>query len=289
MTSLVTRPSHPGRRRPASPWATPGRYVALVVALLVTLGPIVWPVLTSFKSVSEPVFGADATLLPRSFSLEAYRSLFEDVPIRRYVVNSLFYCALAVLSQVVLATTCGYMLSRKHWRGRWVTNLLVTCTLIFPFEAIMLSLYTEIRTLGLLDSVVGVWLPGMISAFNILVMRASFVGVPVALEESALLDGAGEFRRFWSIFLPSARGAVTIVALTSAIGAWDDFLWPLMVLRSDDNFTLPVGLATLNSSFGFDVRVVLAGAVVALVPVVLLFFALQRFFFRGVEAGGIKQ
>ncbi|WP_265443285.1 carbohydrate ABC transporter permease [Flexivirga meconopsidis] len=289
MSALSTdRTTVPKRKTPRRESAGPLRYALLCLVLVVSLAPIIWPVMTSFKAVTEQVFGPSATLIPRAFSLDSYRTLFAQVPIWQYVRNSLFYCALAVISQVVLASTCGYMLSRKHWRGRWLTNLLITITLIFPFEAIMLSLYTQVRAMGLLDSVIGVWLPGMISAFNILVMRASFVSVPTALEESALMDGAGEFRRFWSIYLPSAKGALTIVALTAAVGAWDDFLWPLIVLRSDTNFTLPVGLATLQSSFGFDVKVVLAGAVVALVPVVALFFALQRFFFRGVESGGVK-
>lgn len=288
------RPARAARkrlRRPSGPanFAGPGRYLALLIALVITLGPIAWPVLTSFKSLSEQVFGSDASFVPHHFSLAAYRTLFHQIAIWQYVKNSLLYCVLAVASQVVLASTCGYMLSRQRWRGRWVTSLLIMCTLIFPFESIMLSLYTEVRAMHLLDSIVGVWLPGMITAFNILVMRAAFVGVPTALEEAALLDGAGEFRRFWSIFLPSARGALTVVALTSAIGAWDDFLWPLIVLRSDQNFTLPLGLASLQSSFGYDERVVLAGAVVALVPVVCLFVALQRYFFRGVEEGGVKQ
>lgn len=263
-------------------------YLLLCLVLLLMLAPLVWPLLLSFKSQAENLFGTQASLLPQNWSVEAYRTLFRDIPVLGYVGNSLFLAGLTISSQIVFATMGGYMLSRKNWRGRKLVWLLVLSAMIFPFESIMLSLYTEIKALGLLDSIVGVWLPGIVGVFNVMVMRAAFSAVPSEIEDAAFIDGAGEFRRFFSIFLPSAKGPLVIIVLTSFIGAWDDFLWPLIVLRSNENFTLTLGLASLQSSFGFDARVVLAGAVVALLPVVVIFLICQRFFFKGVEQGGIK-
>jgi ABC-type sugar transport system, permease component len=264
-------------------------YVVLVVVAIAMLAPLIWPMLASFKGPQENVFGANATILPRHWSLTAYRTLFSSIPVIGYVGNSLFYAALSIVSQVALSTMAGYMLSRKNWRGRGFITLLLIASMIFPFESIMLSLYTEVQNIGLLDSIVGVWLPGIVSVFNVMIMRTAFGAVPSSIEEAALLDGAGELKRFFSVFLPAARGAIVIIVLGSFIGAWDDFLWPLMVIHSDVNFTLTLGLSTIQfSAFGSDERVVLAGAVVALIPVVVIFFACQRYFFRGFEEGGVK-
>lgn len=264
------------------------KYALLVAVLFLMLAPIVWPTLTSFKGPDEPVFGPDATVFPQEWSLNAYIKLFTEIPVLAFIANSLALAALSVVGHVVFATMTGYMLSRQRWRGRTVITAIITAALIFPFESIMLYLYTQVQALGLLDTIVGVWLPGIVGVFNVLVMRTAFSAIPDAIEEAAFMDGAGEFRRFFSIFLPGVKGALVIIVLTSFIGAWDDFLWPLMVLQSTENFTLTLGLSSLSSSFGFDFRVVLAGAVVALVPVVIIFLACQRFFFRGVEEGGVK-
>lgn len=289
-TATLVAPGRPARR-PISRHRLGSlvlRYALLSVMLVVMLSPIVWPLLTSFKGPNEQVFGADATVIPQEWSTNAYAQLFTDIPVFTYIGNSLLLAALSVIGHVIFASVTGYMLSRRNWRGRTVITAVITAALIFPFESIMLSLYTEVQALGLLDTIAGVWLPGIVGVFNVLIMRTAFSAIPDSVEEAAFIDGAGEFRRFFSIFIPGARGALVIIVLTSFIGAWDDFLWPLMVLQSNENFTLTLGLASLSSSFGFDFRVVLAGSVVALIPVVVIFLACQRFFFKGVEEGGVK-
>jgi multiple sugar transport system permease protein len=145
------------------------------------------------------------------------------------------------------------------------------------------------QELGLLDTLVGAWLPGAVSAMNVLIMRASFTAVPDEIEDAAFLDGASEWQRFTALFLPSSIGAMLVVVVNSFITAWDDFLWPLLVLRSESSFTVSLGLARLSaSSFGFDPRVVMAGSIIAVVPVLVVFIVLQRWFHRGVAAGGVK-
>ncbi|MDD0858502.1 carbohydrate ABC transporter permease [Arthrobacter alpinus] len=147
--------------------------------------------------------------------------------------------------------------------------------MIFPFESIMVSMFAQVRGMGLTDTLAGVWIPGIVGVLNVLLMRAAFLAVPNEIEDAALMDGAGEFRRFWQIFLPATRGVLTVVVITTFIGVWDDFLWPLIVLRSDENLTLMLGLSQLQGNFGLDYRVILAGAVVAFVPVAILFFIAQ--------------
>lgn len=269
-------------------WRLVRRYVMLVVVAFLLLGPLVFPLLGAFKGPGEAVYGQGATLFPQNWSLDAFRTLFETTNIVRYISNSLVVASLNIASHLLLATIAGYMLSRKGWRGHILLTIVVTSAMIFPFESIMLSLYTQVKGLGFYDTLVGAWMPTMLGPFHVLLMRAAFLGVPDELEDASCIDGAGEFRRFWSVFLPQVKGALTVVGLTSFIFAWQDYLWPLLVLQSDENSTMMLGIARLQSSFGTDYRVVLAGAIAALLPIIILFFFTQRHFFRGIEEGGLK-
>lgn len=264
------------------------RYVYLVIMLVILLAPLVLPLLSAFKSPNEELFGASATLLPKQWSLQAFQELISSTNVVHSIGNSLIICALAVSSHVILATLTGYMLSRRGWRGRGIATALVLVTMMFPFEAIMLSLYALVANLNLLDNLMGVWIAGLLGPFQVLLMRTAFMGVPEEIEDAALIDGANEWQRFRIIFLPQVRGSITIVALTSFISAWQDYLWPLLILNSSDKHTMMLSIAALTSSFGTDYRVVLAGAVTAMLPVIVVFFFSQKYFFRGIEDGGLK-
>jgi putative chitobiose transport system permease protein len=265
-----------------------GHYALLTAVLVLLVGPLVIPLLASFKSSGENMFGADSTVFPRHWSLHAFGQLNQQIPLAHYMLNSAVVATMSIASNLVAACAAGYMLSRSNWRGRNVVFYILTAAMMFPFESIMVSMFVETRNLGLVDTLRGAWLPGSVNVINILIMRAAFLAVPKEIEDAALIDGAGEWTRFRRIFLPSSKGALTVVTLTTFIAAWDDFLWPLLVLRSDHNYTLMIGLLGLEGQFGFDYRVVLAGALAALLPVAILFFATQRYFFRGVEEGGVK-
>lgn len=264
------------------------RYVVLVLVAILLLGPLVFPLLGAFKGPGEAVYGQGATLFPRDWSLNAFQTLFETTNIVGYVGNSLFIAVLNIASHLVLATLAGYMLSRQGWNGRLLVTLVVTSAMIFPFESIMLSLYSQVRGMGLHDTLIGAWLPSLLGPFHVLLMRAAFMGIPDEVEDAAYIDGAGELRRFWSIFLPQVKGALVVVGLTSFIFAWQDYLWPLLIIQSDEKSTMMLGIARLTSSFGTDYRVVLAGAITALLPIIILFFFTQKYFFRGIEEGGLK-
>ena len=264
------------------------RYVLLVLVLLLLLGPLVLPLMAAFKSSREPIFGQSASLLPEQWSLDAFRTMFAQTNMLRYILNSLVVCALSVGSALVLATVGGYMLSRKGWRGRTLVFLVVLSALIFPFESIMVSLYAQVQAWGLYDTLVGVWIPSVLGPFHLLLMRAAFLGIAEEIEDAAFVDGATELQRFFRIFLPQVKGSLVVVGLTAFIFAWQDFLWPLLVIQSDENMTMMLGISRLQGSFGTDYRVVLAGAITAMLPVVITFFFTQRYFFRGIEEGGLK-
>ncbi|MBA2809477.1 carbohydrate ABC transporter permease [Streptomyces sp. KM273126] len=301
MTTAVPKSRRPMPRRPMPRrlmprWRDYGRprelvlrYLLLLFVLGITVGPLLWQFLASLKGTGEDVFGENASLLPHDPTLRAYREVFEQVPVATYIWNSLFVVVLSVTSQLLFSTTAGYMLSKPAWKGRRAVWVLLAASMMFPFESIMVSLFLSIRDLGLVDSLVGVWLPGFVGAINVLLMRGAFLAVPREIEDSAMIDGAGEWQRFRHLYLPSAWGAILVVVINTFIAAWDDFLWPLIVLRSEANMTLTLGLSRLqSSSFGYDQRVVMAGSVISIVPVLVLFFLTQRWFYKGVSAGAVK-
>ncbi|MEV7416777.1 carbohydrate ABC transporter permease [Streptomyces sp. NPDC089919] len=263
-----------------------GRYLTLVLMLVVMLGPIVWQFLTSLRGRRENVYQG---VLPARPTLDNYARVAESFPLLHYVGNTLTVAGLAVASNLLCAAMGGYALSRPGWKGRRVVFTVLVATLMFPFESVMISMFLTVREMGLVDTLIGVWLPGAVSVLNIMIMRAAFLAVPDELEEAAVLDGAGEWTRFTRIFLPAVKGALAVVCITSFIGAWDDFLWPLIVLTDSEHYTLQLGLKTLAGATTVnDQRLIAAGAMAALLPMMLLFFALQRYFFRGVGEGAVK-
>ncbi|WP_405436889.1 carbohydrate ABC transporter permease [Streptomyces avidinii] len=263
-----------------------GRYATLVLMLVVMLGPIVWQFLASIRGRTENVYDG---VLPSQPTLDNYVRVAESFPLLQYVGNTLTVAVLAITSNMLFAAMGGYALSRAAWKGRRVVFTVLVATLMFPFESVMISMFLTVREMGLVDTLIGVWLPGAVSVLNIMVMRAAFLAVPKEIEEAAVLDGAGEWTRFTRVFLPAAKGALAVVCITSFMGAWDDFLWPLLVLTNSDNYTLQLGLKTLAGATTVnDQRLVAAGAMAALLPMMLLFFALQRFFFKGVGEGAVK-
>lgn len=284
-----TRPRRGGADRgPRGPrWAALAwRYTALVLMLVVMLGPIVWQFMTSIRGRTENVYDG---VLPSQPTFDNYVRVAESFPLVQYVGNTLTVAVLAVTSNLLFAAMGGYALSRAGWKGRRSVFTVLVATLMFPFESVMISMFLTVREMGLVDTLIGVWLPGAISVLNIMIMRAAFLAVPREVEEAAVLDGAGEWTRFTRVFLPAAKGALAVVCITSFMGAWDDFLWPLLVLTDSDHYTLQLGLKSLAGATTVnDQRLVAAGAMAALVPMMLLFFALQRFFFKGVGEGAVK-
>ncbi|MFB6512719.1 carbohydrate ABC transporter permease [Streptomyces virginiae] len=266
--------------------ALAARYATLVLMLVVMLGPIVWQFLTSVRGRTENVYDG---VLPARPTLDNYVRVAESFPLLQYVGNTLTVAVLTIASNMLFAAMGGYALSRAGWKGRRIVFTVLVATLMFPFESVMISMFLTVREMGLVDTLIGVWLPGAVSVLNIMIMRAAFLAVPREVEEAAVLDGAGEWTRFTRVFLPAAKGALAVVCITSFMGAWDDFLWPLLVLTDSDHYTLQLGLKTLAGATTVnDQRLVAAGAMAALVPMMLLFFALQRFFFKGVGEGAVK-
>lgn len=264
------------------------RYVLLIFVLIVSIGPFLWQLSTSLKSTGEDIYTRIPQLWPSEPTLDNYTRVMDAIPVLSFIGNSLFVAALAVAGNVVFSTLAGFALARLRFRGRKIALGLFLATLILPGEATIIANFVTIRNLNLADTLLGVALPGMIAALNVLLMYNAFRQLPGEIDEAAVIDGANAFQRFWSVSLPSVRGTVAVIAIFSFIGAWDDFLWPLIVLTSPDQFTLTIGLQYLSGTFANDQRMIAAGSMIAFIPIAIVFATLQRHFFKGIEEGGVK-
>ena len=264
------------------------RYGLLVFVLFISIGPFLWQLSTSLKSTSEDIYTRIPQLWPSQPTLDNYVRVMDAIPVMQFIGNSLFVAVFAVGGNVVFSTLAGFALSRLRFRGRKIVIGLFLATLILPGEATIIANFVTIRNLGLADTLLGVALPGMVATLNVLLMYNAFRVLPDEIDQAAIIDGANALQRFWSVSLPSVKGTVAVIAIFSFIGAWDDFLWPLIVLTSPDQFTLTIGLQYLSGTFSNDQRMIAAGSMIAFIPIAIVFAVLQRHFFKGVEEGGVK-
>ncbi|MCT9091481.1 carbohydrate ABC transporter permease [Streptomyces sp. ASQP_92] len=283
-------PASGGRpRRTRSPrWRTALRYAALLAVLLIMIGPFLWQLSTSFKGTTEDIYTSPPRLLPAHPTFANYGHVADTIPVWDFVLNSVKVAVSNVATNVVGAAMAGYALARLRFRGRGAAGIVFVLALLVPMEATMLAQFATMRSLELNNTLVAVVLPGCIGAMNVLLMRNAFGTIPYEIEEAAIVDGANVWQRFTRIALPAVKGTLAVVAIFSFMGAWDDFLWPLIVLSDSDHFTLTVGLNFLHGTFSNDQRVVAAGTIIAVAPLIVMFACLQRFFFRGVGEGAVK-
>ena len=264
------------------------RYLTLIIVLLISIGPMLWELSTSLKSKAEDVFTQNIQLLPQHPTLGNYSEVQHTIPVWHFAVNSLTVAVINVTGNVIGATLAGYVLARLKFKGRKLVLGVFVSTLILPAEVTIISKYQMITSMGLGDSILGVCLPDMIAMLNVLLMRNAFLALPKEVEEAAVIDGANAVQRLRYVGLPAVKGVLSVISIFAFIGAWDDFLWPLLVLQTPDKLTLTVGLSYLDGQWSHDPRTIAAGTMIALLPILALFLALQRFFFRGVAEGAIK-
>jgi putative chitobiose transport system permease protein len=280
--------------RPASPGPqVSGRAAALQLTLLLLLAlvvllPLLWLVSTSLKGPAEDIFTSPPALLPSQPSLAAYGQLFAANPMLTYLRNSALVSALAVLANLLFCSLAAYPLARLRFRGRGLVLALVVATILIPFQVVMIPLYLLMVQLGLRNSLWALILPQAATAFGIFLLRQSFLGVPVELEEAARIDGCSPLGEWWNVMIPAARSDLITLAMFVFIGSWSDFLWPLIILDDPGLYTLPLGLQQLASSFSIDWRLVAAGSVVSILPVLLLFILLQRFILPNASGDAVK-
>jgi multiple sugar transport system permease protein len=279
-----------GRKRRPRRKNGPGFWIAMVVLTVVILAPLVYMLLTSVKSVDE-ARSVPPTVFPGEPTLRAFQVLFfgdEASPVLRWLLNSVIAATAHSLLVVVICSMAGYALARMEFPFKKTIFGLIIATLFLPAFIFMMPNFEILNRLGWLDTLWAIIVPGAAGAFGVFFMRQFFSTIPMALEESARIDGAGPWRTFRSIILPNSRPALVTLAVISFLSNWNDFIFPIYVLFSAERLTLPVGLTKLQGAYTIDYPVIMAGAALASVPVLLLYMFVQRYVIEGVASSGIK-
>lgn len=264
------------------------RYVALSLLVGLTVGPFLWLLSTSLKGAGENIYAFPPSLFPQEPTLANYVGVFESQPFFTYLLNSSLVAALSVVSNLLLASLAAYPLARMDFRGRGLVFGTLLATMMVPFQLLMIPVYELALALGLHNSTAGLVLPHACTAFGIFFMRQAFLSIPKALEEVALIEGVGRLRIWWFVMLPLVRPSLATLAVFSFIAVWGDFLWPLIITDDPAHFTLPLGVNRLASTFSMDWRLVAAGAVFSILPILAVFSFSQRFFIEGAMKGAVK-
>jgi multiple sugar transport system permease protein len=270
------------RKLPFSPW-----HLLLMPLALIFVLPLVQMVLTSFMSSAE-INQFPPRLIPTSFHLEGYRHLFSETKALRWFVNTVIVSGIAVVAHLVLCSMAGYGFARLKFAGRGLAFVLILATVMIPIQLLMIPTYLMFARIGIVDTLAAAFVPWLASAFGIFLMRQFFLGLPVELEEAALIDGCGRWRTFRSIVLPLAKPALTTLAIITLLWSWNDLLWPLVAISDDTRFTLQVGLANFQGMRRTEWSQLMAGNVLATMPLILAFLFAQKKFIATMTFTGIK-
>ena len=259
---------------------------AALVSLLV-LSPLLWMVAVSLMSTGEAA-SFPPPLLPRTPTLEHYRTLFVDYGVGRYLFNSALLATLATILALLFTLPAGYAFAKLRFRGRERTFQALVAALVIPGQIGMLPLFLLLKSIGLVNSYAGALVPWLAGIFGIFLVRQYALSVPDEMIEAGRVDGASEWQIFLRIVLPILRPVLVTLALFVFLGSWNDFIWPLIVLSDQSLYTLPVALAALSREHVQDNELMMAGSVVTTLPVLILFLALQRYYLSGLTAGSVK-
>lgn len=261
-------------------------HIVLVVGAVVMVAPFVWEISTSLKTY------ADATALPPrllpTFEWNNYASVFQSLPFAEQFFNTVAMTIARTAGQVFFCAAAGYAFASLQFPGKNVIFILFLSVLMIPSQLFLLSQYEIMQSLGLLNTVAALALPGIFSAFGTFLMRQFFMQLPQELDDAARLDGANPFQVFWRVMLPLAKNGMLALGILTAIWSWNDLLWPLVVNNDPEKMPLSAGLATLQGQFLTNYPILMAGSVLASIPMILLFVIFQKNMLEGIASSGIK-
>jgi putative chitobiose transport system permease protein len=263
-------------------------YVLLAAIALVTLFPLLWLMSTALKSPTENILQSPAQLLPQQPTFNNFIRVWRSLPFGQYLYNSTLVAMLTVGLNLLFCSLAAYPLARLSFVGRKSIFLAIISTIMIPFQIVMIPLYILTVQLGLRNTYLGIIFPSLASAFGIFLLRQAFMSVPKEIEEAARMDGSSELGLWWHIMLPAIRPALVTLAIFVFIGSWSDFLWPLIVIQDESLYTLPLGVAKLAGTFSLDWRLVAAGSIISIAPILLLFLFLQRYIVPTETGSGVK-
>ncbi|NLX08181.1 MAG: carbohydrate ABC transporter permease [Chloroflexi bacterium] len=288
--STIRHTAAPRRQHTLGQLAADGlHYLALILLALVMLIPFAWMLSTSLKP-TEYILRATPQFIPDPLTLDSYTGLLDLMPVDRMFFNSTLVAVIGTAGQILVGAMAAYAFARLHWPGRDRVFALYLITMMVPRQVTLIPLFVLIRELGWVNSYQGLILPGLFGAFGVFLLRQSFLTLPRDLEEAAFIDGANHLTIFWRIVLPLSKPALATLAVLSFMEYWNAYLWPLFVARQDAFMTLPVGLAKLQGGPRALTQwnMVMAGAVITVLPILIVYLFAQKWFIRSVTLSGIK-
>jgi len=261
--------------------------IVLIVGVVVTLFPMLWSVLLSFKT-NEEILRIPPTFLPDKATLEGYRLVLTKTPIARWFANSVLVSAAVVCSVGLTSAIAGYVFAKFDFKCKGPLFLLVLSTMMVPFQVTMIPLYLICTSLGMLGRLSALIVPSLVSAFGIFLCRQYIEEVPNETIESGRLEGAGEFLIFFRLILPTITPAIAALSIFTFIGKWNDYMWPLIVINSEKRMTMPLALSFFNSARVQNLNAMMSANVVVIVPIIIVFLIFQKSFIEGLTIQGLK-
>lgn len=255
---------------------------------LTAITPVLWMLSASFMATGE-AGTFPPPMLPKHPTLEHYLALTERLNMGRYFLNSFIIASAVTLVSTLLNSMAGFAFAKYHFKGRDKVFSALLSGMVVPAQVTMLPLFLMLKSMGFVNTYVGAIIPGMASIFGIFLIRQFVMSIPDSYIEAARIDGGSEFRIYRTVILPLCRPILFTLALFTFMGTWNDFMWPLIIMTDQSNYTLQVGLANLMGEHVLDLELMMAGSVVTIIPVLGLFLLFQRHYVRGIMVGGVKE
>lgn len=262
-------------------------YIVLLGCAAIMLLPLFWLVNKAFTAHGD--FMKYRLVTPWSeLTTKNFASLHEQIPFFRFMLNSFFIAGATVVVQLIFSSLGGFALAKYQFKGKALIMLIMLATMMIPGEVLLAPLYGLIYNMGMMDTYAGVVVPGMVSVFGMFLFRQSMLQIPDELLQAGRIDGCSEFGLYWNIALPVSRPMIGAFCLIAFMGSWNSFIWPQIILHTQELYTLPLGVSQMVGVYKEDYGALMAGTLLSILPVVVLFFLLQREFIAGLTSGAVK-
>lgn len=262
-------------------------HVVLLVGGFIMVVPFLWMLSTSFKSFADSM-KVPPEIFPSVWHFDNYTAVFEKINFIRYYLNTILVTAARVIGQLLLCSLAAYAFAILRFPGKNIIFIIILSVLMVPSQVVMIPSFVLMRELNWLDTFYVLIVPGVFSAFGTFLLRQFFMTVPKDLEEAAKIDGCSYFRIYWNIYLPLSKSALVSLAIFTMLASWNDLLWPLIMTSSEERRVLTVGIASFEGQHATDYPLLMAGALMATLPIIVLFVFFQRYFIEGIALSGIK-
>ena len=271
-----------------------GTHSVLIFFSILSIFPFLWLISTALKGVDENIFQYPPQFIPSHITFENFSGVWKQIPFLLYFFNSFVVAFFTVVLNLIFSSLAAYPLARMDFKGKNFVFYLILSTIMVPFQAIMLPVYLIILKLNLVDTAgfipgyLGLILPFAVNAFGIFLMRQAFMAIPKELEEAAFVDGCSVFKIWMKILMPMVTPTLAVLAIFTFIGSWGEFLWPSIVLTQKNLYTLPVGVNDLQGMFSANWRYIAAGSIISIIPIIIFFVSMQKYFVSGQNEGAVK-